>query len=236
MSRPVRVVQSPRPVRPAGHTYVAMTKTIIQCDFDGTITEEDASFYLLDAYAEGDWRSILQQYKEGSITVGEFNTRAFAMIRQDESTLLSKLDEHVRVRPGFRELIDYASYRGFRFVIVSNGLQFYIEALLRSLGIEGIEVRAATNQFRSDGVHVQYVAPDGTVLQDGFKEAYTKLFLSEGYRVVYVGNGTSDSYASRHAHLVFATGDLLTYYQRHELPCIPFTDLTQVVDALASEQ
>jgi len=212
-----------------------MKKTIIQCDFDGTITEEDASFYLLDAYAEGDWRSILQQYKEGRITVGEFNTRAFAMIRQDEATLLSKLEEHVRIRPGFRQLIDYCAYRGFRFVIVSNGLQFYIEAILRALGIKGIEVRAATNKFQTDGVQVQYVAPDGTVLQDGFKEAYTKLFLGQGYRVIYVGNGTSDSYASRHADMVFATGDLLTYYQRHGLPCIPFDDLTEVVNALASQ-
>ena len=211
-----------------------MKKTIIQCDFDGTITDEDASFYLLDAYAEGDWRSILQQYKEGRITVGEFNTRAFAMIKQDESTLLTKLAENVRIRPGFRELLDYSAYRGFRFVIVSNGLQFYIEAILRALGVTGIEVHAATNQFKPDGVHVQYVAPDGAVLQDGFKEAYINLYLSEGYRVVYVGNGTSDSYASRHAHLVFATGDLLSYYQRHELPCVPFDDLTQVVSGLAA--
>jgi len=222
-----------RPVGQTGHTHVIMKKTIIQCDFDGTITEEDASFYLLDSYAEGDWRSILQQYKEGRITVGEFNTRAFAMIKEDEATLLSKLDENVRIRPGFRELLDYSAYRGFRFVIVSNGLQFYIEAILRALGIKGIEVRAATNRFQADGVQVQYVAPDGTVLQDGFKEAYIKLFLSEGYRVVYVGNGTSDSYASRHAHVVFATGDLLSYYQRHGLTCIPFDDLTDVVNGLA---
>jgi len=117
---------------------------------------------------------------------------------------------------------------------VSNGLQFYIEAILRALGIKGIEVHAATNRFQADGVQVQYVAPDGTVLQDGFKEAYIKLFLSEGYTVVYVGNGTSDSYASRHAHVVFATGDLLSYYQRHGLTCIPFDDLTDVVNGLAS--
>lgn len=228
------MVQSIRPVAPAGHAHVTMKKTLIQCDFDGTITEEDASFYLLDAYAEGDWRSILEQYKEGRITVGEFNTRAFAMIKKSESTLLSTLDENVRIRPGFRELLDHCAYRGFRFVIVSNGLQFYIEAILRALGIVGIEVRAATNRFEPNGVQVQYVAPDGTILQDGFKEAYIKLFLSEGYRVIYIGNGTSDSYASRHAHMVFATGDLLSYYTRHGLPCIPFDDLTDVVKGLSA--
>jgi 2-hydroxy-3-keto-5-methylthiopentenyl-1-phosphate phosphatase len=81
---------------------------------------------------------------------------------------------------------------------------------------------------------VQYISPDGTVLQDGFKEAYIKKYLSEGYRVVYVGNGTSDSYASRHAQLVFATGDLLTYYLHHELPCVPFDDLAEVVNGLST--
>ena len=39
-------------------------KTLIQCDFDGTVTEEDVSFFLLDAFAQGDWRALLREYKE----------------------------------------------------------------------------------------------------------------------------------------------------------------------------
>lgn len=208
-------------------------KTLVQCDFDGTITEEDASFYLLDEYATGDWKALLEEYKSGRITVGDFNTGAFAMIREDEQTLLRSVEDNVRVRPGFRKLIDYCTFRGFRFVIVSNGLEFYIKAILRALGIPDVQVCAATNAFLADGVKVQYVGPDGTVLQDGFKEAYIKLFLSEGYRVVYVGNGVSDTYAARHAHKVFATGDLLEYYQRHGLVCEPFSDLNEVVAGLS---
>ena len=215
-----------------GRKIVTM-KILFQCDFDGTITEDDASFYILDAYAKGDWRSILQQYKEGKIPVGEFNTRAFAMVKEDEATLLSKLEENVRVRPGFRELIDHCAYRDIRFVIVSNGLAFYIEAVLRSLGIEGIEVHAANSTFTPDGVQVQYLAPDGTPLQDGFKEAYIKLFLSQGHKVLYAGNGTSDAFASRHAQTVFATGDLLDYYRRNGLNCESFDDLTDVVSLLS---
>ncbi|MCK5212705.1 MAG: 2,3-diketo-5-methylthio-1-phosphopentane phosphatase, partial [Dehalococcoidia bacterium] len=118
------------------------------------------------------------------------------------------------------------------FVIVSNGLEFYIEAVLRSLGIEGIEVHAAKSTFTPDGVQVQYFAPDGTPLQDGFKEAYINLYLSQGHRVLYAGNGTSDAFASRHAHTVFATGDLLDYYRRNGLTCEPFDDLTEIVNLL----
>jgi 2-hydroxy-3-keto-5-methylthiopentenyl-1-phosphate phosphatase len=28
-------------------------QTLVQCDFDGTVTEEDVSFMLLDAFADG---------------------------------------------------------------------------------------------------------------------------------------------------------------------------------------
>lgn len=207
--------------------------TLVQCDFDGTITEEDASFYLLDEYARGDWRSLLDDYKSGRITVGEFNTRSFSMIKEDEKTLLQSVEKNVRVRPGFRRLVDYCASRGFRFVIVSNGLEFYINAVLDALGLSDIQVCAATNAFLAEGVRVQYVGPDGSVLQDGFKEAYIALFLKEGYRVIYVGNGISDTYAARHAHKVFATGDLLDYYTEHGLSCEPFADLNDVADGLS---
>ena len=39
-----------------------VTKTLVQCDFDGTITEEDVSFMLLDAFADRDPRRWRQLY------------------------------------------------------------------------------------------------------------------------------------------------------------------------------
>ena len=58
-------------------------KILVQCDFDGTITEEDVSFLILDAFADGDWRKLLEEYKGGRITVGSFNTRAFNIVNLD---------------------------------------------------------------------------------------------------------------------------------------------------------
>ncbi|MBI2979758.1 MAG: hypothetical protein HYY41_02890 [Chloroflexi bacterium] len=61
-----------------------VTKTLVQCDFDGTITEEDVSFMLLDAFADGDWRRRLKEYEAGRISVGRFNTEAFSMVKAPE--------------------------------------------------------------------------------------------------------------------------------------------------------
>jgi len=209
-----------------------MMKTLVQCDFDGTITEEDTSFFLLDAFAQGDWRRLLREYKEHRISVGEFNTRAFAMVKADRPALLEAIKDKVRMRAGFHELVAYCSRRGFRLVIVSNGLDFYIEAILKDIGLENIEMYAAKTRFHPEGMQVRYIDPNGSQLDDGLKEAYIKSFLNQGYRVIYAGNGDSDIVPAKYAHQIFATGELLAYCKENKLKCQPFNDLTDVVSAL----
>ena len=207
-------------------------KTLVQCDFDGTITEEDASFFLLDAFAQGDWRQVLQEYKEHRISVGQFNSRAFAMVKADESALLGAIKGKVKIRAGLHDLVAYCSRRGFRFVIVSNGLEFYIRAILKDIGLENLEVYAAQSSFHSEGIGVQYIGPDGSQLDTGLKEAYIKLFLKQGYRVVYIGNGDSDILPAKYAHLILARGALLAYCRKNNLKYKPFDDFPDVVKVL----
>ena len=94
-------------------------KIVVQCDFDGTITEKDVAYILLDNFADGNWRQLLQDYIAGRIAVGTFNRMAFAMVRADRQTLVDYTlkSGQVKVRSGFPELLDYCSHRGFEFVI-----------------------------------------------------------------------------------------------------------------------
>lgn len=207
-------------------------RTLVQCDFDGTVTEEDISFLLLDAFAQGDWRGVLRQYKEGRISVGEFNTRAFAMVKVDKHTLLEALKGKVKVRPGFKELVNCCRRNGFRLVIVSNGLEIYIRAILKDLGLKDIEVHSAQASFHPEGMKVRYLGPDGKRINDGFKEAYAKSFLKLGYRLIYIGNGDSDVGPAKYAHYVFATGDLLACCKENNLKCQPFETFFDVVREL----
>ena len=205
-------------------------KTLIQCDFDGTVTEKDTSFFLLDAFAQGDWRQVLRDYKEHRISVGDFNTKAFAMVKDDETTLLEELKGRVKVRSGFHELVDYCQKKGFRLVIVSNGLDFYIKAVLKDLGLDSIEVHAAQASFLPEGMKVQYIGPDGKKMEDRFKEAYIKSFLKLEYRVIYVGNGDSDFAPAKYAYYVFATGELLAYCRENSLKHKPFENFFDIVN------
>lgn len=186
-----------------------MKNVLIQCDFDGTITCEDQAFMILDAYATGPWRHYLDDYRKDRITVGEFNCCAFALVRENEAMLVEFVRRTARLRQGFGEFVAFCRKAGLRCAVVSNGLDFYIKTILGDAGIVGVEVYAARTCFSPGGVRVSYHGPDGRDLEVGFKEAYTRHFLSQGYHIIYVGNGWSDISAACLAEYVFACDELL---------------------------
>jgi 2-hydroxy-3-keto-5-methylthiopentenyl-1-phosphate phosphatase len=206
--------------------------TVVQCDFDGTITHDDVAFVMLAAHAKGDWRKVHDDYEAARITVGRFNQAAFDLVRATRRELLASMEGKVAIRAGFAALVDCCRRRGFRLVVVSNGLEFYIRHILGGLGFPEIEVHAAQARFHGRRVSVQYVGPDGTTLDDAFKEAYVSLFRDQGYRVIYVGNGASDYFPAKKAHRVFATATLLRTCEKAHLECIPFDDFNDVARVL----
>jgi len=209
-------------------------KILIQCDFDGTITEEDVSFQLLDAFAQGDWRQLHRDYEADRISVGRFNREAFAMVKADRKSLLAEARRTVKIRAGFQQMVSCCRSKGFRLVIISNGLDFYIKAILQDLGLVDIEFFAATTQFPPEGLRVQYLGPDGRHHDEGIKVANVNLFFGQGYRVAYVGNGTSDFPAAKLCNYIFATDALLACCRQAKVDCSPFTDFNQIVKVLES--
>jgi 2-hydroxy-3-keto-5-methylthiopentenyl-1-phosphate phosphatase len=211
---------------------VTQIKTLIQCDFDGTISVEDVSFIILDQFATQPWRPYWEQYTQGKITVGQFNTRAFSLVKADRQTMLDYVKKAARIRPGLPELVEFCRKKTIDFVIISNGLDFYINFILKSIGLNGIQVIAAKTTFDPNGLKVQYPAPDGKDLMEKFKETYTRLYLNQGYQVIYIGNGVSDFPSARLSYRVFATQDLMTCCKNGNLKCIPFENMHDIITGL----
>jgi 2-hydroxy-3-keto-5-methylthiopentenyl-1-phosphate phosphatase len=111
-------------------------------------------------------------------------------------------------------------------------MMFYIDTLLDMIGMQGVEYKAAKANFRPEGVEAWYEGPDGKPIEDGFKEAYTKDFIKQGYRVVYIGNGASDFAPARLCSYVFSIDNLTEACKSAGVAHIPFTDLYEVAESL----
>ena len=123
-------------------------------DFDGTVTETD----VLDTIAStfGDpavYREVDEALDEGRMTLREVITREFEPVRMPMDEAVRWALENVRMRPGFRELVELARARGWRVVVVSSGFHELIEPMLENEGVE-VELHANRVDPRPDGWRV----------------------------------------------------------------------------------
>jgi 2,3-diketo-5-methylthio-1-phosphopentane phosphatase len=204
-------------------------------DFDGTITEQD----LLDTIAQtfGD-EEVYKEVDEGlddhSLTLNEVIRREFEPVRTPLPEVRSWVLDNVRVRPGFREFVELARERGWRFVIVSSGFRELIEPVLEREGVADVELLSNTVDADPDGWKVRFrVSETCDVCGQPCKRS-TAAALADGTELVYVGDGYSDRCAAESADVVFARRGLATYLEERGVPFEPFEDFHSVARSLAS--
>jgi 2-hydroxy-3-keto-5-methylthiopentenyl-1-phosphate phosphatase len=202
---------------------------LVQCDFDGTVTYKDVSFLLLDAFVGFEWHNYLEQYQDGKISVGEFSRLSFGMVKASREEMLAYIKDRTRIRQGFLQFVQTCRQKDYRFVIVSNGLDFYIDEILKGLGLSDVEYHAAETNFNPAGLKVRYVSHEGKELDSDFKLSYVQKFTNEGHRLIYIGDGNSDFVPAQKAQHVFATDSLLRRCNHHEFPCNSFENFFDII-------
>jgi 2-hydroxy-3-keto-5-methylthiopentenyl-1-phosphate phosphatase len=211
-----------------------LSRRTLVVDFDGTVTQED----LLDEIASRFGDPVVYQEVDDGLDTGrmplrEVITREFEPVRRPLEEIVAWELENVSIRPGFRELVEVAKERGWRFVIVSSGFHELIEPILEHEGVE-VELHANRVDARPEGWRVlwQY---DGTCDSCGesCKRSIVQEFAGDG-ELVYVGDGYSDRCAAEASDLVFATKGLARYLDERGIPYERFDDFHDVARGLAS--
>jgi len=206
---------------------------IIQCDFDGTIIRNNLSVLIREHFAPDAWRAIETDYLEGRITVEESNRRQFALIKEPKERLQEFVRYHIDVRQGFPEFTADCEAKGNYLVIVSSGLDFYIEAVLSELGMSDTELYCGKTEFSGKGITVNYADQNGNTIEHGFKISHMNWLKKRDNRIIYIGDGLSDLEAARNANYVFATGHLAVLLKEEHVSWSSFDDFLDIRNKLS---
>jgi 2-hydroxy-3-keto-5-methylthiopentenyl-1-phosphate phosphatase len=136
------------------------------------------------------------------------------------------------VRPGFSEFVDHCQQNGIPLVIVSNGVDFYIETILARIGMSHLELHCGHGVFSGDGITVSYEDPEGNPLDSGFKGRYLKWLRQRDSNIIYLGDGYSDIEPANQADHVLATGALPDMLKAESITATPFDDFYYVIREL----
>ena len=205
---------------------------IVQCDFDGTIIQNNLSVLLREHFARGDWRKIESDYLNGDITVEQSNILQYTLIREPEEKLQEFVGQQIEIRPGFGEFVQYCQDVGVQLIIVSSGLDFYIETVLNEIGRQNLELHCGQTSFSKDGIVVSYHDPDGDIIDRGFKRKYLARLKKRDGNLIYIGDGLSDLEPARAASYVFATSYLFKLLSTDSVSCSAFSDFHDLLNQI----
>ncbi len=204
----------------------------VQCDFDDTITVSNVGEALLDAFAPAQWRDIDVEYSAEQLTVEESNRRKFALIEASERAIHDFVSRTVEFRPGFLQFVEYCRKLDIDFVIVSCGLDQYIEPTLGKLGLLDLERYSGRGLVTEDGIAVDYVDPRGVRRKGGFKVACLEYLRQRGRPVIYIGDGRSDVSPAIEADYVIARDELLEHFHSRSIPHFEFDTFYDVLEVV----
>ena len=106
-------------------------------DFDGTLTHKDFYKIVIEKFQPQLGRELERQWRSGEITVYEFLQRVFASLDRSEQEIFEAI-LMIPIDRDAKEFIQRVKTAGGDFLILSAGTAYYIERLLKHLGIEGV--------------------------------------------------------------------------------------------------
>jgi 2-hydroxy-3-keto-5-methylthiopentenyl-1-phosphate phosphatase len=208
-------------------------KPIIFCDFDGTITEIDATDQILSQLAHPSWREIEQEWVRGTIGSRECLERQMALVTASEAELNALIDS-IPVDPTFAAFYGWTRKRRTPLYIVSDGFESVIRRVLGKAGLGGRlafrgRVFASALQWKDGRLEARFPNADAYCSHGcaTCKVAVMKKLAGGAFKI-FIGDGLSDRFAAEAADLVYAKGQLLAYCRDHEIKARPFETIAEI--------
>jgi 2-hydroxy-3-keto-5-methylthiopentenyl-1-phosphate phosphatase len=205
---------------------------IIQCDFDGTILTNNMSVLLRQRFAPPIWRDMETDFENGIISVERSNILQYSLVTTAKKDLHSFVRDNISLRNGFQSFISFCNSNSISVVIVSSGLDFYIQTTLKAIGLEDIELYCAHTIDIGNGIQVSYRDPEGYLIEEDFKNSYARWLKERDAELIYLGDGLSDIEAAKQAVHVFATGRLPSLLDERAYSYYTFSDFFDVINKL----
>lgn len=218
---------------------------LIFSDFDGTIAQNDVGDMLFKTF--GNWpvcEKLVQLWLRGEISSRECMEREAVTTRLTREQLDAFCDAQT-LAPGFIEFAEFCRQRNWPLIVLSDGLDYYIQRVLLRYGLD-LPVLAN---------HLEFVPPDRIALSFPYFESrrlfrkkmncrdgqcgnckgyHVRRLAKSGERIVYIGDGYSDRCGAREADLVFAKRDLAKWCKENQIAYWNFDDFTQLLKLLAT--
>lgn len=208
--------------------------TLILCDFDGTVSPMDVGNELLDRFTGDGWEDIDRDYCAGKIGSRAAYARIAPLFRGTRAKMLEFVLATATLDRDFVGFYRLCRQNGIDVKIVSDGLDFYIEALLLKHGLAQVEYFANTTVFeRDERISFEFPGASEDCGRCGnCKRAILQRCRQAYNRIIYIGDSYSDVCPAQDADLIFAKTILYEKYSTNRNHCIYFETFDDIIKSI----
>jgi 2-hydroxy-3-keto-5-methylthiopentenyl-1-phosphate phosphatase len=179
----------------------------IVCDFDGTALVDDLGDRVALRFAgEENYQRAEDAYRAGAFPFSELIRRIFGPITATREEIAAYARSTAVLRPGFERFLEACREGGRPFLVVSAGLDAYVEPVLDRLPAPlraHLELRTNRARCGPAGLEVSFHGSDCGFC--GFcKGDVVRELQAAGHKVAVLGDGSGDRHAAEAADAVFA--------------------------------
>lgn len=210
-------------------------KYALLVDFDGTITTDDIGDKIVTTFADDGWQETEREFSTGRISLRVLAGVEVQHLRKEREAEASKFAVgFAKFRAGFEELIDFCESSEIEFEVVSSGMHFYIDPVLEKHGLERLKRSRPIVKYDAAGrgVHAMPEGVEDCDFTPMCKCARADFYRSQGYTVIFAGNGSSDRCVAPKADHLFSTDGLTEFCKREGIEHSHFDDFHVVLDRL----
>jgi 2-hydroxy-3-keto-5-methylthiopentenyl-1-phosphate phosphatase len=203
------------------------------CDFDGTVCLQDVGEQFFRAFAFEKAEQNIQRLLGGIITMQEWLTELCdAIPSMHQKEFLDFVDQFV-IDPHFTKFVRFCKEQEISLMVLSDGLDAYIERVLSNAGLKHVPFFANHAEFLNvngkEKLAVSFPYTDAECnLCGNCKRNHMLNTSADEDIIVYVGDGYSDRCPIRYADFVFAKRQLIKYCQEQNITYFEFNHFDDV--------
>lgn len=198
------------------------------CDFDGTITAEETFVAVLKEFAPELAAEIIPSMYTLQIPLRVGVRQILESIPSRRYHEIIEFTRTKKIRPGFREFVDFLHLSEVPLIIVSGGIKGIVEAVLGDLvdrihAIHALDINTAAE-------NLQVIST-----WEGESELVDKVKVMASYNVetvIAIGDSVTDLNMAIASPIVFARDRLAQYLDQRQKNYLPWNDFFDIRDTL----
>jgi 2-hydroxy-3-keto-5-methylthiopentenyl-1-phosphate phosphatase len=213
-----------------------MNKFKIFCDFDGTITENDVWIAVGEYFInkKDRWVEVIRQFENLEIGARECFLKECELIENFDKKIFDSIIDSQKIDVYFKDFKSYCDENKLPLVILSEGMDYYIERILSN---NNIDLKYYSNGFRltpdEKSFHLEYPYSDYECTKCGCcKRNLIINMCADDEIAVYIGDGYSDVCAVNYADIVFAKKSLASYCWKNNITYFDYKNFDDVIRKL----